>query len=96
MMPPEPNALPAGFIESLDEKTRNIVALAVLAERQANHEKADIAEFTNLKSDLGAVKSDLADNSKAQRTYFIWIMTLMLGATGTLAALYLAAPHHPL
>lgn len=99
------NALPPGFLESLDEKTRNVVAIAVLAERQSNHEKFHAERFVSLQDDITDVKSDLQgdiskvkqaldDNTKAQRNYAIWIIGLMLAASGSLAFLYLSGAHH--
>jgi hypothetical protein len=91
---PESTALPPGFIEALDEKTRQIVMVAVLAERQAAHERADVAEFSNLRSDIQEVKEGLTENSRAQKSYALWIIGMMLVATGTLALLYLTSGHH--
>jgi hypothetical protein len=104
-MAPEQSALPPGFLESLDEKTRSIVAIAVLSERQANHEKFHAERFvslqdditdvkTDLQRDISTVKSGLDDNSRAQKSYFIWIVGLMLAATGAFAFLYLTGAHH--
>ena len=59
---PEQTVLPAGYIESLDEKTKQVVITAMLAERQAAHERADSAEFGNLKETISGIKVDLSDD----------------------------------
>jgi hypothetical protein len=75
--------------------------------KKAASERYAVQEFANLKenvkevkselaADIESVKIDLSKNSEAQRTYFIWIVGMLLAATGALALLYLTTLQHHL